>query len=95
MLQKMFERDGFNVTFNTTETCNLRCTYCYEINKKNKHLDIAKAKKFIDLLIKEDDPCALDSDPTWKDSLKNKGITLDFIGGDSFMNVELLDQILT
>lgn len=95
MLPRMFERDGFNVTFNTTENCNLRCTYCYEINKKNKHLDIAKAKKFIDLLIKEDDPCGLDSDPTWKDSLKNKGITLDFIGGDSFMNVELLDQILT
>ena len=51
-----FVNDGVGVktiTFQVTEYCNLACTYCYQINKSKEKLDIEKAKKFIELLIKE------------------------------------------
>jgi uncharacterized protein len=72
--------DYSTITFNTTEDCNLRCRYCYEINKNPKTLPLEYAIKFIDL-IKDLD-------------IKDK-IIVDFIGGDSLSDVALLDKICT
>ena len=36
MLRRLNEKSGLNATLNTTEDCNLRCKYCYEINKQKK-----------------------------------------------------------
>lgn len=45
---------GLNCTINTTEDCNLRCKYCYEINKKPKSIDFDTCKKFIDLVFNDE-----------------------------------------
>lgn len=84
--------DGLNVTFQVTEDCNLRCKYCYEINKKPGELPLEYAKKFIDLLLQDDDPVlAKETEMEW---LIQRGIILDFIGGDALMVPELADKIL-
>ena len=37
-----------NVTFQVTDDCNLRCSYCYQINKGKHRMPFEVAKKFID-----------------------------------------------
>lgn len=95
MIENIHTRGALTVTFNTTEECNLACKYCYEINKKNKVLSIENAKKFIDIILDDDD--ILDrkkSKIKTLNSIYERGITLDFIGGDSLMNVDLLEEII-
>lgn len=79
-----------SVTFQLTEDCNLRCSYCYQINKSKSVLDLEVAKKFIDLLL---------SDDTSKSPTVNKNtcdfIILDFIGGEPFLQVELMGDIVS
>lgn len=96
MIPGLKEQGSFTTTFNTTEDCNLRCRYCYEINKKKKELPLEYAKMYIDHIINDPDPADLlnDPDPVFRAAYKN-GWCMDFIGGDSFMNPDLLDQILT
>lgn len=93
MKKVLKERMAFSVTFNTTEDCNLRCKYCYEINKRQVHLGLDKAKKFIDLLLNDEDPANV-KNSDFLPNLYQAGITIDFIGGDALMNVDLLDKIL-
>ena len=94
MIPSLSEDHKFNITINTTEDCNLRCKYCYEVNKKPHSLPLDYAKKFIDRVIEDPDPCGLlnDPDPVFR-AIYNQGIILDTIGGDSFMDPELLDEI--
>ncbi len=83
---------GLNVTFNTTEDCNLACKYCYEVNKKPKTLKLEDAKKFIDLLLHDNDVVGVvDSEMDW---VIRSGLVLDFIGGDSLMNIKLVRDIV-
>lgn len=98
MIPKLVEQSGITCTINTTEDCNLRCKYCYEINKKKKYLKTDDAYRFIDLLLDNDDIVGLrEGDP--EDDLfknfQNRGIILDFIGGDALMDVQQLDKIMT
>lgn len=98
MIPKLEEAFGLTVTFNTTEDCNLRCTYCYEINKQDKHLNYELAKKFIDHLVSDEDYLDTgfpDSGKDGKCDPEQAGLIVDFIGGDAFMNVELVDKIVT
>lgn len=92
MIRSNTETDYLNVTINTTEDCNLRCKYCYEINKNPKSMDLDTCKKFIDLI--------LFGDKSWRNKIigtqgdyREDKYVFDFIGGDSLMNVNLLDQI--
>jgi radical SAM peptide maturase (CXXX-repeat target family)/CXXX repeat peptide maturase len=64
-----------------TEDCNLRCKYCYITHKSsNKRLDFETAKKFIDYLL--------------SGQLNTpKDIILDFIGGEPFLEIDLIDEI--
>lgn len=92
MINKLKDFDGFNITFNTGEDCNLACTYCYEISKNRSKLSFEDAKKFIDLMLETDDPIGVKgTDNEW---VLNQGLILDFIGGDSLMHPKLVDQIL-
>lgn len=95
MIRKLNLRGPITVTINTTEDCNLACKYCYEINKKHKTMDFESAKKFIDILLDDDD--FLKSDLISDDIIKNckDSITIDFIGGDALMQPKLLDKILS
>jgi uncharacterized protein len=85
--------EGFNITFNTNEDCNLACRYCYEIDKKHRILPLDYAKKFIDIILTDPDPIGCsNTEESW---ILNNGLILDFIGGDSFMHVDLMDKILS
>ena len=94
MLKCPRPENGLNVTINTTEDCNMRCKYCYEINKNTKSIDFDTCKKFIDLLLTDDDYLCYDAKDPFKNVWK-KGVIIDFIGGDALMNVDICDEVLT
>ena len=95
MISRLNERTGLTITFNTTEDCNLACKYCYEVGKRPRTMELSTAKKFIDIILAEDDVCNIDSLDGWDKDWLYDAITLDFIGGDSLMDPKLLDSILT
>lgn len=78
-----------NITFQVTDACNLSCSYCYQINKGQHKMPIAIAKKFIDLLVENNE-----TTQNYLDTFSCKGIVLDFIGGEPLLEIELIDQIL-
>ncbi|MDR0675514.1 MAG: 4Fe-4S cluster-binding domain-containing protein, partial [Elusimicrobiota bacterium] len=83
---------GVNITINTTEQCNLRCKYCYEVNKKERHIEFQTIKKFINWYINDKEPVG-NIDEERKRLLD--GLVIDFIGGDSLANSEIIDKTLT
>lgn len=83
---------GLNVTFQVTEDCNLRCEYCYELDKRPGTLPFEYAQKFIDLLLTDPDP--IDAVGTEMEWILQQGLVMDFIGGDALMLPDLCDKIL-
>lgn len=78
------------ITFQVTNDCCLRCSYCYQTHKGHAMMSVETGKQIVDLLFK-----LYDEDK--EDSIINhhtKGIVLDFIGGEPFMNVKTIDAIL-
>lgn len=92
MIENIKQHEGINCTINTTENCNLRCKYCYEINKAEKTIDPEYCYKFIDLIFSEKSFQDLVNDHSLN---LDDGIVIDFIGGDSLINPELLDKVLS
>ena len=77
------------VTFQVTDSCNLSCKYCYQINKGKRSMSFETAKKAIDLL--------LSGEKGFKDFISpdnSPAIIIDFIGGEPLLEVELIDQII-
>lgn len=77
------------VTFQVTNACNLCCSYCYQINKGKDRMSFDTAKEFIDLL--------LSGEKGFKEYVNpdvSPSIVLEFIGGEPFLEVELIDQIV-
>ena len=93
MIGELAPFEGFNITFNTNEDCNLKCKYCYEIDKKHRVLNLEDAKSFIDIILTDDNPCGLNGTQDEKIT-RSPRIILDFIGGDALMHPELVDSIL-
>lgn len=70
------------VTFIVTKDCQLACKYCYLVGKNSQErmpLDIAK--KGIDYILSH------------RDEFPEDGISWDFIGGEPFLEIDLIDQI--
>lgn len=74
------------ITFQVTEDCNLRCSYCYQINKKKNRMTFETAKKLVDKLFEGD---------WYLNESNSSAIILDFIGGEPLLEIELIDQIVT
>ncbi len=71
-----------NITFIVTKDCQLACKYCYLIGKNEKErmsLDIAK--KSIDYILDH------------KEYSSETSVIWDFIGGEPFLEIELIDKI--
>jgi hypothetical protein len=96
VIEKMFEKKRvFNLTTSTrTFIANgILVHNCYEINKKHRIMPLEYAKKFIDIILTDPDPIACTgTDDHW---IIERGLILDFIGGDSFMHIDLVDKILS
>lgn len=77
------EGKAYEVTFIVTEDCNLRCSYCYQVHKNNKHrMSFDVAKKAIDYLL--DNPQMFDAE----------AVLWDFIGGEPLLEIDLIDRIM-
>lgn len=77
-----------NITFQVTDACNLRCSYCYQINKGTHVMSMDVAKRFIDLI--------LDPDPDTAEYINSResiACVIEFIGGEPFLEIDLIDEI--
>lgn len=78
-----FEEGKSNdITFCVTEECNLRCKYCYLIHKNNvKKMNFETAKKAVDYFLSA------------RDIYNELSVVWDFIGGEPFLEIDLIDKI--
>lgn len=76
------------ITFQVTDACNLCCSYCYQFNKGTHIMSFETAKKFIDYIFdckhKPNTPFFIGD---------TSGLIIEFIGGEPFLQIDLIDQI--
>ena len=80
-----------NITFQVTEDCTCRCSYCYECIKTPARMSKETGRRIVDLLFKmyeEDKAEAVINKST-------KAIILDFIGGEPLLNIEVINDVCT
>ena len=71
-----------SITFIVTKDCQLACKYCYLIGKNtSERMDWSIAKKAIDYILAN------------KKYFNEKSVIFDFIGGEPFLEIELIDKI--
>lgn len=76
------------VTFQVTDKCSLACKYCYQINKGVRRMKFETAKKLIDAILEGDERFSHYINPDI-----SPGIIIEFIGGEPFLEAELIEQI--
>ena len=91
-LAKLFPDDKKDlvrtITFQVTDNCCLNCSYCYQINKSNHKLSFDIAKGFIDDVLTNNERTK-----NYIDSYNTKGVVIEFIGGEPFLEIDLIDKI--
>lgn len=75
-------------TFQVTDDCNLACTYCYQTHKGKRRMSFDTAKKAVDMLLSGDKGMSEYINP-----IGSPAIVLEFIGGEPFLEIELIQQI--
>jgi sulfatase maturation enzyme AslB (radical SAM superfamily) len=80
VVARLYNRKCLNITFQVTEDCCMKCTYCYQHNKKSNKMDFETAKSLIDDI--------LSLDPNLYSS-----VIFEFIGGEPFLEIELIEKI--
>lgn len=76
-------------TFQVTDACNLACTYCYQTHKGTRRMSFETAKLAVDKLLTGTDGFGDYVNPN-----NSPAIVLEFIGGEPFLEIELIDQIV-
>lgn len=71
-----------SITFCVTEDCNLACRYCYMTGKNHlRKMNFETAKKAVDYILAH------------REKFKEKSVVWEFIGGEPFIEIELIDKI--
>lgn len=71
-----------NITFIVTKDCQLACKYCYLVGKNSKErMSWEVAKQAIDYILSNED------------AYREDGVVYDFIGGEPFLEIDLIDKI--
>ena len=71
-----------NITFIVTKDCQLACKYCYLVGKNEKErMTWEVAKAAIDYILE------------YEADFKEESVIWDFIGGEPFLEIELIDKI--
>lgn len=71
-----------SITFIVTKDCQLACKYCYLVGKNNKErMSFDVAKVAIDYILDQ------------RDVFNENSVIFDFIGGEPFLEIELIDTI--
>lgn len=76
-------------TFQVTEDCNLRCSYCYQIHKTPNKMTLEMGKKIVDCIFRDNYKIE-----KYYSLQSMTGIILEFIGGEPFLEVDLIDNIM-
>lgn len=70
------------ITFIVTKDCQLACKYCYLVGKNSKErMSFDIAKKAIDYILSHED------------DMPEESVVFDFIGGEPFLEIELIDKV--
>lgn len=73
-----------NITFIVTKDCQLACKYCYLVGKNTKErMSWDVAKRAIDYIL----------DNELDENFNQESVIFDFIGGEPFLEIELIDRI--
>ena len=71
-----------DITFIVTKDCQLACKYCYLVGKNSKErMTYEVAKQAIDYILSHED------------DMREESVIWDFIGGEPFIEIELIDRI--
>ena len=71
-----------SITFIVTKDCQLACKYCYLVGKNTKEqMSWATAKAAIDYILDHEE------------DMREASVIWDFIGGEPFLEIDLIDQI--
>lgn len=72
------------ITFIVTKDCQLACKYCYQVGKNSdEQLSWETSKQFVDYILMQEVDEFLETD----------SVIFTFIGGEPFLEVELIDKI--
>lgn len=88
---KTLEFNGYgckDISFQVTDACNMACTYCYQHHKGEHRMPFKVAKEFIDHLLAADEMVN-----QYLDTNKCCGLIFGFIGGEPWLEVDLITQI--
>lgn len=73
-----------DITFIVTKDCQLACKYCYLVGKNtNERMSWETAKKTVDYILSQKDD----------ELFKYESVVFNFIGGEPFLEIELIDRI--
>lgn len=80
---KDWKSDGSKtITFIVTKDCQLACKYCYLVGKNSEErMSFEVAKKAIDYILSHED------------EMLEESVVFDFIGGEPFLEIELIDKV--
>lgn len=71
-----------SITFIVTKDCQLACKYCYLVGKNSKErMSFEIAKQAIDYILSHEE------------EMREESVVWDFIGGEPFLEIDLIDQI--
>ena len=71
-----------NITFIVTKDCQLACKYCYLVGKNSQErMPFEIAKQAIDYILNHEE------------DFKEESVVWDFIGGEPFIEIDLIDEI--
>lgn len=76
-----------NITFQVTDDCNLKCSYCYQTHKGHHKMSFDVAKRFIDMILDSD------NNNPYINTENSPGCIIEFIGGEPFLEIDLIDKI--
>lgn len=76
-------------TFQVTDACNLACTYCYQTHKGTRRMPFDVAKLAVDNLLN-----GTNGFEDYVNPHNSPAIVLEFIGGEPFLEIELIDKIV-
>lgn len=81
-LPRQWNDKANSITFCVTEDCNLACKYCYMTGKNSKNkMPFAVATKAVDYILAD------------KEHFKEDAVVWEFIGGEPFLEIDLVDRI--
>lgn len=79
-----------NITFQITNACNLRCSYCYEHHKGTERMSIETGRKIVDYLLD-----LYEQNTSDFINRRTKAVVLDFIGGEPLLEAALIEKSAT